>query len=315
MTHRKSMSFKYKVLVPLYRWCIYYPSKLIYAFRARSVSSPVRVRIAGEEFVYDVPLSPGAGLDIAVCGIREPYSSDFFVRTMRELSPDVHVDIGANFGYYATMAGRFASKVVAYEPLSWLKQYLRANLDRERADYSINVAAVYPSESGWVSMEVSDVHNLSRVASSGSLRVPAVPPERILDAVDGSWTLRMDIEGGEKEILIPIMREAASRDNLPRYVFVEFHPKYVSEEFLRRVDRMFRTYGYRAWYFFEPVPEIMCFPGWRVFELLGFIGLWRGPDPIRESLRRGGWMLHTHYILTREAPSEPTSQQARAHNA
>jgi len=270
-------------------------SEWIYNFRARFASSPVRVRIAGEEFIFDVPLSPGAGLDVAVHGIREPYNVEFFVRVMRKLSPNVHVDIGANFGYYATIAGRFASKVIAFEPQTWLEKYLRTNLDRERAEYKIITAAVYPSKSGWVTIEVPEYHNLARVSDSGSICVPAIPPEDIPRMVDGSWTLRMDIEGGEKHILIPIIREAESLGNLPRYVFVEFHPRYVGEDFLRRVDRMFRDLGYSAYYIFDPARVLMCLPGWQIFGWLGYIGLWRESDPIDETMRRR-WSVYCHYI-------------------
>ncbi len=254
---------------------------------------PKEVEIRDTVYFYVLRVGNNAMGDLAACGIREPYSTFHFYDQLRLLRPELHVDIGANFGYYASIASRF-SPVVAYEPLEEVIPYLSANLNYNGVyGYKIHSVAVYPTDTGYVNFHVAEKNNLSRVSDDG-VPVPAVSPESVIPGVS-PWTLRMDIEGSEREVLSEVMTEASGVGNLPAYVFVEYHPNLIGIGEVRRLDFLMRDLGYLPTYYFEPVPEVMCFSGWKVLEKLGYVGRWDG-DALEEASRRN-WVLHAHYML------------------
>ena len=262
------------------------------AIRSRSLpregSAEVRVPLTTGGFYrkrYFVPLSPGAGRDIYLHHIREPFSSVTYASTLSILSSEGFrvsvLDIGSNFGYYAAMAERYAHEVHAFEPQALLLKYLRTNC----SICFIYRAAVW-TETGTVRFDVPDRHNFGRVSDEGSLEVPAISVADLPSLSGDTVVLRMDIEGGETEILRPLVRRYR-----PGYIFVELHPNIVGEREISRLLDFLGDYAFIAYY--EPLPETIGLPLSRLVWRTADIGVPRFNNQVYSMLSRG-WVVHLH---------------------
>jgi len=248
---------------------------------------------------YDlfVPLAPGAGRDVYLHHVREPFSSAVYAATLRTLGEDTTVyEIGANVGYYLVPGAKLASKIIAFEPQHALHRYLRTNLAINRlSNVSLHAQAIWSSR-GSLRMTSPEKHNLSRVDPRGTVSVEAIVPEDLPRPDTSRSVLRMDIEGGEQHILSRLVTHLS-----PDYIFVELHPNIIGTDkavslALSLVDR-----GYLPLTFLEPLPETIGLPfAPSVWRLTGI-----GPQfhsLSREGLLRGlfsafsrGWVVHTHW--------------------
>ena len=139
---------------------------------------------------------------------------------LRSIEPRRIVDLGANVGYFGAFAlGRWPrATVTALEP------------DPENADIHARVIALNGLEDRWelrrAAAAVRAGHlrfdasgdALSRVSEMGAVMVPA---QDVLDLVAGVDLLKVDIEGGEWEIL----RDPRWGHDPPSVVVLEYHPE------------------------------------------------------------------------------------------
>lgn len=255
------------------------------------------VRIGDFSYRLLVPLSPGAGRDVYLHHIREPFSSFTYLNTLRHFRYFTLYEIGANVGYYLVSGASLATRVHAYEPQEPLHRYLNFNLllnfIPQRVD--LHAAAIWPG-GGTVSMTSPDKHNLSRVSSDGTVSVPAVDPYDLPEP-SGPSVLRMDIEGAESEVLLPLVDHLS-----PDYVFVEHHPNIVG---IRETHRLFDELldVYYPLFFFEPLPETIGLPlhdlAWRWAN----VGPQMSPDDYIDDLYRAasrGWVVHVHWYRSKD---------------
>jgi len=267
----------------------------IYEHRRSQLPPIIRktIEVSGDRFTYYLPnFLSDAAVDVSLAGIREPYTTHLFYGMMRDLPDDVvHVDIGAHYGYYAAIASRFR-RVEAYEPLPGIIfDALRENLDLNgRYSYSINNVAVWPGGGG-VSLHVPRSRNFSRVSDDGDLRVPAVDPADIVP--DAPFTVRMDIEGGEVEV-VPRLLSVSD----PVALFIEHHPNIAGSDKTRQLFSLLLSHGYFPVFYFEPIVSVMLVPGWRLFDLLGYIGYQGSRESVDHILSRG-WVVHALWIMHR----------------
>lgn len=244
-----------------------------------------------------VPLSPGAGRDVYLHHVREPFSSATYVATLRILGYDTTVyEIGANVGYYLVPGAMYARRVYAFEPQKSLHRYLVENI-RLNGLYGVDLhsAAVWV-DSGTVRMRSSDKHNLARVDDAGDVEVEAVTPYDLPVPRTERSVVRMDIEGGELYVLPSIVDRVS-----PDYIFVELHPNIVGTYAAVSLASYLVSEGYVPLTYLEPLPETIGLPFsatvWRLtgigpqFDLLDFDGLLRG---LYGAFSRG-WVVHTHW--------------------
>jgi len=163
------------------------------------------------------------------------------------------IDIGANEGYYAiAMAKEMAAKVIAIEPNPIAYKFLVKNIEANGLEDKI-----IPVKSAvWSSRGVSEFNILPQVTSIGTMsitstsfmagasdRIVKLPVHTItLEDVIASYglshvdLLKMDIEGGELEVL---RSNTAALESVDRIV-LEYH----SQEIKRGLIRLLGRNGY-----------------------------------------------------------------------
>lgn len=282
------MERPYHYLVKLGRWLDEQRSKGL------PEEGEARVRIPLDcghfELKYYVPLSPGAGRDIYLHHTREPFSTVTYALALKYLSegydaPLSVYDIGSNFGYYAKIASIYADVVSAFEPQPFLIKYLERNCP----DCDVYNYAVW-SKSGKVKMSVPDLHDLARVSEDGGIEVEAMGVDEIPHSLGDLIVLRMDIEGGEKEILLPLVDRFD-----PVYVFVELHPNIIGEEEARKLLKGLESRGYLLLAYYEPLPETVGLPFYKQAWKAASIGIPYVNKDVYGMLSRG-WVVHLHAI-------------------
>lgn len=131
----------------------------------------------------------------------------YFIRALK--SSDVFYDVGANYGFYALLAGEFTKDVVAFEPMP----AVAAGLVENSAGTSVKVvdAALWDS-TGTATLYrhvLGDVFNtlepkvaeanLSRAA--GKIEVRCVTLDDYVKTNPPPTVIKIDVEGGEKRLL------------------------------------------------------------------------------------------------------------------
>ena len=282
------MERPYHYLVQLGRW--------LDERRSRNLppEGEARVRIPLDcghfELRYFVPISPGAGRDIYLHHIREPFSTVTYTLALKFLSqaydlPLSVYDIGSNFGYYAKIASIYADVVSAFEPQRFLTKYLKRNCP----SCDVYNYAVW-TKSGRVKFQIPDLHNLARVSDDGDVEVEAIGVDELPGSPGDLVVLRMDIEGGEKEILLPLVNKFE-----PVYVFVELHPNIIGEEETRKLLRKLERNGYLLLAYYEPLPETIGLPFYKQVWRSASIGIPYVNKDVYGMLSRG-WVVHLHAI-------------------
>ena len=132
----------------------------------------------------------------------------------------VFYDIGANIGFYSTLAGRMVGdqgRVYAFEPLPISAQACRENAERNGFSHVSVVEAAVGDRDGEVELEQADFsagHRLKRNCDGGGLKVRLVSIDcwRALTGAPPPDVVMIDVEGAEIDALQGMMETiAASR--------------------------------------------------------------------------------------------------------
>jgi FkbM family methyltransferase len=132
------------------------------------------------------------------------------------------LDLGANVGLFAAFAAiRWPeARITAYEPdpanLLVLEQTIQVN---GLSDSWTVVPAAAGARDGDIAFLAGEV-SLSRVAASGTPGATRVPIRDVLPAIADVDLVKIDIEGGEWEILA----DRRFRTSPPRVLVMEYHP-------------------------------------------------------------------------------------------
>jgi len=246
-------------------------------------------------FKLFVPTSPGAGRELYLHHRREPFSTVVFHSMLYHYYQySVVYEIGANLGYYLIPEVVLSRYVYAYEPQSQLTDYIVESIDLNGLstdNLSLFDYAVWPG-GGTVRMDIPERHNFARVSDSGSVEVPAVDPSELPEPSGDAVFLRMDIEGGEEKVLLPLVNRFR-----PAYVFVEVHPNIIGpDKAYRLVSRLDELFGYWILPIFEPLPETLDLPFYDVVYKHARIG----PVSYLRTIFHRGWVVHIHAFRWRD---------------
>lgn len=146
--------------------------------------------------------------------VREIFDEDVYQVSGLELNGKTVVDIGANIGAFSVYCWkRGAARVIAYEPEPHNWEILKANAGSE---IETRQQAISTSKQIRLSNQGGESH---QVKTGGTL-CDAVTLDQALFGVDQIDVLKIDIEGGEYDILT-----AASDETLNRVIVItmEFH--------------------------------------------------------------------------------------------
>ncbi len=206
-------------LAPLaHRWALSPPPTALKAKILRRVVVPAVVA-AGKEYVRDVAAGFRFGgnatdlleLYVHLFGVWEPNLTAFL--TNRLSAGDVFVDVGANSGWFTTLAATRvgpAGKVVAVEASPTIARRIGDNLRRNGLDNVRVVVSAAGREAGEVDVELgpaehtglTKVHRASGAVTAAA-RVPCdtLPNLLTADELATARVVKVDVEGGEFDVV------------------------------------------------------------------------------------------------------------------
>jgi len=267
----------------LCRWIVYKN-----VLRRRSMKAVVQ----GSHMYLDLA-NKGISKALAVDGIREADHTEIIGQKLR---PGMRVmDVGANIGYYPLIEASIVGgggKVYAFEPDPRNIELLRKNVSLNGLECIVEIYGMALSNKvGRGQMCLTDKTNLNMLASRGNsgfladhiverIKVDVTTvDEFVRDKGEKLDFLRMDVEGGEVEVLegmVNTLKEA----NKGFRILLELHPQAYSEsrslaEHLRRLFGM----GYVAEIVIsagEPRPEKFAELGYHPKRVIQTDGFQRG---------------------------------------
>jgi FkbM family methyltransferase len=148
---------------------------------------------------------------------------------MSYLQPgDSFVDVGANCGWFTLNAARkvgSSGRVVAIEPLPEMFGRLCFNISANGFQNVVTINAALASESGTLVLNVNDkqrgMSGAHPACGSRTIEVRSRSLPQILDELPrGCALLKIDVEGYEDRVLLPIL-SGADPDLWPRKIFME----------------------------------------------------------------------------------------------
>ena len=167
----------------------------------------------------------------------------------------VLLDLGANIGMTSVwLAKRFSfQQVIAVEPNPNNAALVRQNLELNRIPGQVLEAAIGPKE-GVARFDPSELSNLGRLSRDGSLLVPMISVDAIIEkfAVASFALIKIDIEGGEQDLFDGTTGWLARTEA----IIMEFHP---TVDHLR-IIAVVRAHGFKYIPAHSLIPENMdCF--------------------------------------------------------
>nr|WP_267361540.1 MULTISPECIES: FkbM family methyltransferase [unclassified Methylobacterium] len=160
----------------------------------------------------------------------------------------MYVDLGANVGYFTTLAAKIvgpAGRVISVEadPRTYARLAQNIRINRFENVTALNVAAT--AERCEVSIQQGEARNSgsnSVVVGGSGLTVPGLPLREILgEDIGRARFIKIDIEGSEAPVLQAILEDL---DKLPPDLIVASEVSVGSAEFVARfLNAGFRVYG------------------------------------------------------------------------
>lgn len=155
---------------------------------------------------------------------------------LAEIKPsDVFYDIGSCVGIYAIHAARMGASVIAFEPDPGYRKRLQRNIQINRFEKKVKVIDWAVSEDKGAANLYTDGVNgnspsLRLVGDRGLVTVKTNSIDNAIKLGQLPWPdlIKMDIEGAEI-LALRGMVQTLSSEKSPRYLFIEFHPKFLPE--------------------------------------------------------------------------------------
>ncbi len=169
------------------------------------------------------------------------------------------IDVGANDGCYVHFLKRYARRVYAFEPISWLADDLRRKFQNDiRADSVVisDIALSRSSGSSVLRVPIIDgvlVHGCSSMTQIAANKFPEAREVRIrTEPLDRIYSgelgfMKVDVEGHEEEVL------EGARETIGRWqprLQVELEET-IGPGSIARVAALLRGLGYRGYFIFQ----------------------------------------------------------------
>lgn len=210
------------------------------------------------------PIQSGVGQGLRFCakggypgyllGTSEPEEQKILARSLA--LNDVFYDIGANIGFYSTLAARLVGKsgrVFAFEPFPESAQACLQNALSNGFDHVTVVEVAVGEENGLVRLELEKFSAGHRLGSGRGIEVPMVGIDswRAEAGAPPPQLVMIDVEGAELSVLRGML---TTIENARPVIMVEVH--WLGEAFLDFVRDSLVPVGYRATtYEGEPLPD------------------------------------------------------------
>jgi len=169
------------------------------------------------------------------------------------------IDVGANDGCYVHFLKKYARRVYAFEPISWLADDLRRKFQNDLRTKSVvisDVALSRSSGSGVLRVPIIDgvmVHGCSSMTEAAATKFPEArevhirtePLDRIYSGELGF--MKVDVEGHEEAVL------EGARETIGRWqprLQVELEES-IAPGSIARVAELLRGLGYRGYFIFR----------------------------------------------------------------
>jgi FkbM family methyltransferase len=199
----------------------------------------------------------------------EPEFLREFVRALA--NDDIVWDIGSNIGLFGIAAAVTASagKVVSVDPDPSIIERLRMNIKLNKLSNHSTLQYAISDERGEIALFTSGVHGLSpslrkqsrQGAPTESVTVPCISGDLLVSEriAPQPSVVKIDVEGAEFHVLYG-MREVLNSASKPRSIFIELHPKFLSEfgKSVEDCDQLMRASGYAEAFRWERDAEIQC---------------------------------------------------------
>ncbi|MFB6144438.1 MAG: FkbM family methyltransferase [Candidatus Nanohaloarchaea archaeon] len=150
--------------------------------------------------------------------LHEPELTETILEELSE--GDVFYDIGANVGYFTTLAAETGADVFAFEMHPELKKSIESNLELNSLEAEIVQKAVSNSLET-ISFDLKVVPTVSS-SGEGEVSVDTITLDSFAENNPAPDIIKIDIEGYEEKALSGA--EVLLADNPPRTIFVEVHP-------------------------------------------------------------------------------------------
>jgi FkbM family methyltransferase len=220
------------------------------------VSMGARVaRVSGNGLTLSVDLRDhGVGYPLFVDQSYEPAETRFLKTTLKEGM--CFVDVGANIGYYTTLAARLvgdSGRVVAIEPDPYNFSLLGRNVRSNRLHNVtlLHVAAGAVKGTGQLCRSATNFgdHRIgSRESGRSRVDVPILPIDDLCDAhgIERVDVVKVDVQGYEFFAMQGM--ERILRSGTPMMVMTEFWPRGIEQAGASHEEyfQMFESLGFRA---------------------------------------------------------------------
>jgi FkbM family methyltransferase len=159
--------------------------------------------------LYVEPADPRAEMLAAMGGRMARDVIELWIRLVQELSPDLVIDVGANYGE-VVLATHYPAhaRIVVVEANPAVAAFLSRSIAASGLAVEVVVAAA-SARSGEIDLYVSDgssgLSSVDRRVGS-ALRVPAVRLDDILVASRGNVVAKIDVEGHEQSVMAGMQR-------------------------------------------------------------------------------------------------------------
>jgi FkbM family methyltransferase len=190
-----------------------------------------RTRAAESGLVFHVHRRDVSGRHIAKYGTREPDLTHWIDTWLAQCPSGLFVDVGANVGWHVLHAARLPSveTVVAFEPDPFNLYLIECNLEANKIDKAIVIAAAVGAQRGTVRLHRYKASNSGRHSALtdygyGSRTVPLLDLDGALDDLGLADrpinVLKIDVEGYEPAVIRGATRTLART----AAVVLEFSP-------------------------------------------------------------------------------------------
>lgn len=192
--------------------------------------------------IGDITLSyranDGGGKHYLNRGHAEEYLSPFYPLLRDELSPDVCIDVGANYGYTGLLMRRAfpEAHLTLVEPIPWLENYIRHNFARNGTTFDVlHAAIVSTTETGKVTkfgVNERGTQDSRVIAQPGSTIVerPVVTLDELTCGVGPhqSVYIKIDTQGWEERVFAS--GQKFLDDHAKWFIKTEFAPMWLESQ-------------------------------------------------------------------------------------